>query len=86
MRRACSYNQLSVNPVLMMQLAVYFPSTIIGYQYQVYSDSTKVHYTHTIVDHNEHESNPKRAAVLFVLKTREEGRLTQRVLNQVVLV
>ena len=44
-----------------------------------------MHYTHTIVDHNEHEPNPKRAAVLFVLKTREEGRLTHRVLNQVVL-
>ena len=41
--------------------------------------------THTVVDHNEHESNPKRAAALFVLKTREEGRLTQRALNQVVL-
>ena len=35
-------------------------------------------YVHTVVDHNEHESNPERA-------TREEGRLTQRALNQVAL-
>lgn len=49
-----------------------------------YSDSTEVDYTHTVVDHNEHESHPRRAAALFVLKTREEGRLTQRALNQVV--
>ena len=42
-------------------------------------------YVHTVVDHNEHESNPERAAALFVLKTREEGRLTQRALNQVAL-
>lgn len=46
-------------------------------------------YTHTddgVLEHNEHGSmpNPKRAAALFVLKTREEGRLTQRALNQVV--
>ena len=48
------------------------------------SDSTEVD-VDTVVDHNEHESNQKRAAALFVLKTREEGRLTQRALNQVVL-
>ena len=42
-------------------------------------------YVHTVVDRNEHESNPERAAALFVLKTREEGRLTQRALNQVAL-
>ena len=30
------------------------------------------------------EPNPKRTAALFVLKTREEGRLTQKTLNQFV--
>ena len=35
-------------------------------------------------DNFEPASNPKRSAALFLLKTREEGRLTQTALDQVV--
>ena len=37
-----------------------------------------------IEDNPEPVGNPKRSAALFLLKTREEGRLTQKALNQVV--
>ena len=53
----------------------------------MYSHSTEVDHTRTddsVVTNHKSLPDPKRAAALFVLKTREEGRLTQKTLDQVV--
>lgn len=48
---------------------------------KIFTCSHSMDYTE---DEPEPTSNPKRSAALFLLKTREEGRLTQTTLDQVV--